>query len=42
MEALEGCGAMESSVGLSFMESPFMEPQAQPNHNPMATLALTL
>ena len=27
MEALEGCGA----IGLRFMESPFMEPQAQPN-----------
>jgi len=30
MEALEGCGA----IGLRFMESPFMEPQAQPNPYP--------
>ena len=35
MEALEGCGAMDAGVGLSFMESPFMEPQAQPNPNPI-------
>lgn len=36
MEALEGCGAMGSGVGLRFMESPFMEPQAQPNPYPYA------
>ena len=44
MAALEGCGAMDSNLGLGFKESPFMEPQAhapQPP-NPMLTPTLTL
>lgn len=32
MAALEGCSAMDSNLGLSFKESPFMEPQAQAPH----------